>query len=168
MQMNLKEGDCYVINYGENLTVVDFDDNVSLAEKMQAWQEEEVRHGASIAEWMEQKLSLDNESEGTSMAGRGVAATANGEMAVVGSGYCGGGISWERRATDGGKSHKKQRMQRQGRKKRQQLCNKLETIVAIADGATRRGRSGWPEIRSGHDRAERWGTSPLLLEYCNR
>ncbi|RZS26184.1 hypothetical protein BHM03_00059493 [Ensete ventricosum] len=97
-----------------------------------------------------------------------VAATANGEMAVVGSGYCGGGISWERRATDGGKSHKKQRMQRQGRKKRQQLCNKLETIVAIADGATRRGRSGWPEIRSGHDRAERWGTSPLLLEYCNR
>ncbi|RRT46257.1 hypothetical protein B296_00037989 [Ensete ventricosum] len=133
MLMNLKEGDCYVINQGENLTVVDFDDNVSLAEKMQAWQEEEVQHGASTAEWMEQKLSGCD-------------------------GKWGDGSSWEwllqwrnqlgATGTDGGKSHKKQRMQWQGRKKRQQPGNKLETIAAVAYGTTRRGRNGWPEIRS--------------------
>ncbi|RWW76451.1 hypothetical protein BHE74_00015453 [Ensete ventricosum] len=71
MPMNLKEGDRYVVNHGEDLTAVDFDGYVSLAKKMQAWQEEEIRHRAGATEWMEQKVSLDNESEGTSMAGRG-------------------------------------------------------------------------------------------------
>ncbi|RWW45524.1 hypothetical protein BHE74_00048623, partial [Ensete ventricosum] len=33
MLMNLKEGDRYVVNHDEGLTVVDFDDHVSLAEK---------------------------------------------------------------------------------------------------------------------------------------
>ncbi|RWW53589.1 hypothetical protein BHE74_00039911 [Ensete ventricosum] len=34
MPMNLKEGDCYVVNHGEGLTAVDFDCHVSLAEKV--------------------------------------------------------------------------------------------------------------------------------------
>ncbi|RRT70983.1 hypothetical protein B296_00033308 [Ensete ventricosum] len=33
MPMNLKEGDCYVVNHGEDLTTVDFNGYVSLAEK---------------------------------------------------------------------------------------------------------------------------------------
>ncbi|RZS04076.1 hypothetical protein BHM03_00034355 [Ensete ventricosum] len=33
MPMNLKEGDCYVVNHSEGLTAVDFGDHVSLAEK---------------------------------------------------------------------------------------------------------------------------------------
>ncbi|RRT59951.1 hypothetical protein B296_00009686 [Ensete ventricosum] len=34
MSMNLKEGDCYVVNHGEGLTTVDFGGHVSLAEKV--------------------------------------------------------------------------------------------------------------------------------------
>ncbi|RRT51594.1 hypothetical protein B296_00031501 [Ensete ventricosum] len=33
MLRNLKEGDRYVVNHGEGLTAVDFDDHISLAEK---------------------------------------------------------------------------------------------------------------------------------------
>ncbi|RWW38843.1 hypothetical protein BHE74_00055887 [Ensete ventricosum] len=33
MPMNLKEGDCYVVNHSEGLTAVDFGGHVSLAEK---------------------------------------------------------------------------------------------------------------------------------------
>ncbi|RZS07615.1 hypothetical protein BHM03_00038481 [Ensete ventricosum] len=33
MPMNLKEGDCYVVNHGEGLTTVDFGGHGSLAEK---------------------------------------------------------------------------------------------------------------------------------------
>ncbi|RRT36450.1 hypothetical protein B296_00030050 [Ensete ventricosum] len=40
MPMNLKEGDDYVVNHGEGMTVVDFGGHVSLAEK----------EGAGIAE----------------------------------------------------------------------------------------------------------------------
>ncbi|RWV93655.1 hypothetical protein BHE74_00015478 [Ensete ventricosum] len=81
MSMNLKEGYRYVVNRGEGLTAVDFDSDVILVEEWtitlelqvrqkeaavlstMACQEEEVWQGAGAAEWMEQKLSLDNESE---------------------------------------------------------------------------------------------------------
>ncbi|RZS09328.1 hypothetical protein BHM03_00040399 [Ensete ventricosum] len=33
MLMNLKEGDCYVVNHGEGMTVVDFGGYISMAEK---------------------------------------------------------------------------------------------------------------------------------------
>ncbi|RRT33315.1 hypothetical protein B296_00045970 [Ensete ventricosum] len=36
MPMNLKEGDRYVVNHGEGLTAVDFDDYISLVEKESA------------------------------------------------------------------------------------------------------------------------------------
>ncbi|RWV90444.1 hypothetical protein GW17_00047354 [Ensete ventricosum] len=71
MPMNRKEGDRYVGNHSEGLMAIDFDNYVSLVAKMRACQEEEIQHGVGAAEWMEQKLSLDNKSEGTSMAGRG-------------------------------------------------------------------------------------------------
>ncbi|RRT73944.1 hypothetical protein B296_00007266 [Ensete ventricosum] len=45
MSMNLNEGGHYVINCSEDLTAIDFDSNVSLAEKL-------VRHGTCTAEWM--------------------------------------------------------------------------------------------------------------------
>ncbi|RWV87357.1 hypothetical protein GW17_00050660 [Ensete ventricosum] len=66
MLMNLKEGGYSVVNRVEDLTTVD----ESLVEKKwtimlepQAWQEEEVWHRTCAIGWMEQKLSLDNESE---------------------------------------------------------------------------------------------------------
>ncbi|RWW10779.1 hypothetical protein GW17_00025664 [Ensete ventricosum] len=43
--MNLKEGARCVVNHDENLTVIDFDGDVSLAEKL-------VRHEASTTKWM--------------------------------------------------------------------------------------------------------------------
>ncbi|RWW71271.1 hypothetical protein BHE74_00020991 [Ensete ventricosum] len=54
--MNLKEGDRCVIDHGEGLTAVDFGNDVILAEKL-------VQHGIGAAELLEQKLSLDSESE---------------------------------------------------------------------------------------------------------
>ncbi|RWW75913.1 hypothetical protein BHE74_00016006 [Ensete ventricosum] len=45
MSMNLKEEGRYVVNRGEDLTVIDFDGDVSLAEKL-------VRHRACATEWM--------------------------------------------------------------------------------------------------------------------
>ncbi|RRT49948.1 hypothetical protein B296_00050512 [Ensete ventricosum] len=55
MPMNLKEGDSYVVNHGEDLMAVDFDGYVSLAKKMQAWQEEEIRHMAEDAGGIKRK-----------------------------------------------------------------------------------------------------------------
>ncbi|RZR82547.1 hypothetical protein BHM03_00008996 [Ensete ventricosum] len=92
MSMNLKEEGRYVVNRGEDLMVIDFDGDVSLAEKL-------VRHRACATEWM--------------------------------------AADWKRL--------------------RQQQ-----------EGAAGRGRSGWPEIKSDHDQAERWGAPPLLLEYYSR
>ncbi|RRT55382.1 hypothetical protein B296_00024400 [Ensete ventricosum] len=81
MPMNLKEGDRYVVNHGEDPTTVDFGDYVSLAEKEDADMagRRDLARG-SAAEWIEQKLSLDNENEGTSMAGiGGPTATREGD-----------------------------------------------------------------------------------------
>ncbi|RRT51184.1 hypothetical protein B296_00044861 [Ensete ventricosum] len=55
MQMNMKEGDRYVVNHGEGLTIVDFGGHVSLVEK----------EGAGIAERRELiELGWTTEEEG--------------------------------------------------------------------------------------------------------
>ncbi|RZS20066.1 hypothetical protein BHM03_00052538 [Ensete ventricosum] len=69
------------VNHSEDPTTVDFGDYVSLAEKEDAdmARRGEIWHGAGAAEWIEQKLSLDNENEGTSMLGRGGPTTTREE-----------------------------------------------------------------------------------------
>ncbi|RRT47126.1 hypothetical protein B296_00030717 [Ensete ventricosum] len=54
MLMNLKEGDCYVVNHGE----------AWLRRRVQTWQEEKVRHRACAVERMEHKLSGWGDNDG--------------------------------------------------------------------------------------------------------
>ncbi|RRT51012.1 hypothetical protein B296_00030863, partial [Ensete ventricosum] len=62
MSMNLKEEDRCVVNHGEDMMVIDFNDDVSLAEKL-------VLHEAGAAEWMvariagSQRATNDREEE---------------------------------------------------------------------------------------------------------
>ncbi|RZR93268.1 hypothetical protein BHM03_00021731 [Ensete ventricosum] len=70
--MYMKEGDRYVINRGEGLTAVDFDGDVSLAEKLvrhgvgvtELVEQKLLRHETGATEWMKQKLSLSRRSRG--------------------------------------------------------------------------------------------------------
>ncbi|RWV88349.1 hypothetical protein GW17_00049572, partial [Ensete ventricosum] len=50
MSVNLKKEGHYVVNRGEDLTVIDFSGNVSLAEKL-------VWHGAVATEWMVARIA---------------------------------------------------------------------------------------------------------------
>ncbi|RZS23268.1 hypothetical protein BHM03_00056168 [Ensete ventricosum] len=67
MSMNLKEEDRCIVNYSEDLTAIDFGDDISLAKKL-------VWHGAGAVEWMvariagPQMTTTDRGEESTSTA----------------------------------------------------------------------------------------------------
>ncbi|RWW08054.1 hypothetical protein GW17_00028531 [Ensete ventricosum] len=50
ISMNLKEEGRYVVNRGEDLTTIDFGDDISLAEKL-------VQHGIGAVEWMVTRIT---------------------------------------------------------------------------------------------------------------
>ncbi|RWW09874.1 hypothetical protein GW17_00026616 [Ensete ventricosum] len=66
-------------------------------------------------------------------------------MVVAGSGCCGEGLSWERRAANGGKSHRKPRMQRYRKKKRQRSGSQLEATATATRGRYWEGKERFVE-----------------------
>ncbi|RWV92027.1 hypothetical protein GW17_00045641 [Ensete ventricosum] len=144
MSMNLKEEGRYVVNRGEDLMVIDFDGDVSLAEKL-------VRHRACATEWMvarnaePQRATTDRGEESTpTVESWSEAVDSVAEASIISK-----RLSFDRRRGSSQATDWKRLRQQQ-------------------EGAAGRGRSGWPEIKSDHDQAERWGAPPLLLEYYSR
>ncbi|RRT35731.1 hypothetical protein B296_00054001 [Ensete ventricosum] len=91
-------------------------------------------------------------------------------------------LSWERQAIDGGKSHREQTMQQEGRKKRQWSGSQLEATAAAIGERYWEGkeRLAGDQIRRQHDRddccgsggrgwiataeaAARWGESSIIV-----